>query len=105
MPYFYFYPISPNRILILVSNLIALAPNYIFGFDKKIFKLPSYCGSTNVSRHKVSKIYEGDVRKINAIIAHESTEGFILHDEEHVSVDRFEEEYANWEQNNGSAWI
>ncbi len=96
MPFLYFCPISPQRVLIMVTNILRSAPEHFWGFDKDLFKFPRYCDGQNASRHKVCKVYEPDVRKINSIISDSSTEGYIFRNQERVSIDIFEEIYAEW---------
>ena len=102
MPFISFFPISPERVLIMITNIMKDAPNCVFGFDKELFKFPNYCDGWNASRHKVRKVYEDDVKKINSIIADSSTEGYLLRDKDHVSSDKFNEIYMDWKEHSAS---
>lgn len=97
MPFISFFPISPERVLIMVTNIMKEAPDSVFGFDKNLFRFPHYYNGQNASIHKVCRIYEDDVKKVNSIIA-DSSDSYIFRDKNKVSIDSFEEIYSDWKE-------
>ncbi len=72
------YPISPSRILFIVTYGVAnnVEQRYL-PFNKKILKFPFYDSDNNV-HIKVQRIYEKDVENINEFIIKRSQQGYIF---------------------------
>lgn len=83
-PIFDYYPLSPNRILIVASNGVEAAPRSVKKFRDDLLKPPKRKDGT-ISIH-VNKIYEADVSRINEDIMKHSQIGFAFKDIDHVTL-------------------
>ncbi len=70
------YPISPTRMIILVSDGAYKSPQEVIGFDKSILRKP-YIDSKNLIHINVKKMYDQDVERINNEIIKCSHYGYI----------------------------
>lgn len=96
LPIFSYFPISTERVIFQVTNAVVNAERRVSGFDKELFLLPRYVNDRSESRHRVAKMYEADVKKINAITADSSMSGYVFKNKDHVSLGKFEEIYESW---------
>lgn len=79
-----YYPLSPNRILIVASNGVEGAPQSVKKFKDEILKQPRRQSGSIIIR--VKKIYEPDVLDINAEIIKHSQIGLAFQDDERVTL-------------------
>ena len=78
MPMFDFYPISPNRVLVLMPKGVENVNDSIRVIDKTLIKKSLY---NDQSKIKVFKIYEKDVMYINELVIKHSNIGIAFYDE------------------------
>lgn len=82
LPLYHIYPISANRCLLFVEQMIDNVSEVATGFDKKFFHKPSFDRSNNTIRIHVKNIYEPDVKRINQMIYDNASEGVVFQKEE-----------------------
>ena len=82
IPLYHIYPISSNRCLLFVEQMIENVPEVVTGFDKKFFHKPSFDRKNSTIRIHVKNIYEPDVKRFNQMIYENASEGVIFQKEE-----------------------
>lgn len=78
MPMYFYFPISPDRIIVLCSNGVKDAPQSVRMFDKSNLKRPLLSSDKQNLEIKVNKIYEPTVSKINEDIIKHAKSGYII---------------------------
>ena len=78
VPMFDFYPISPERVLVLIPYGVENVEKSIRVIDKTLIKKSLNCDSNSINVHK---IYEKDVLFISNLIIKHSTIGIVFYDE------------------------
>ena len=79
LPIFEYFPLSPDRVLILVGNGVEGAPLSVRMLDDKFFKKPVQITKEKIKIH-VQKIYEPDVVRINKEIIENAKVGVAFKD-------------------------
>lgn len=78
---FSYFPLSPSRILVLISNGVEGVPDDVGFFKKKLCQTPS--DDLNI---KTQKIYKKGIRKINNDIISNSKEGIVFTDKRQINL-------------------
>ncbi len=86
LPMMSFFPISPNRIIIVCNNGVEAARQEVRHFDKSFFNKPHLLKNNVGYKFHVRKIYEPDVRFINDMFYENTKEGIVLYDQERFFV-------------------
>jgi hypothetical protein len=90
------FPLSPDRALFLVYNGVQWVAPAVRGFDMDFLKQPMVAKDGRSEVVKVRKIYETDVRKINAITYNSVKHFFAFRNREAVSIEEFEDIHKLW---------
>ena len=78
-PMYSFYPLSPNRMLVLAANGVQWAGDDVRLFDKSVLVRPfPKAGDRDTIILKVKKIYEPTVRELNELAADTALEGYAM---------------------------
>lgn len=85
LPIYDYFPISPNRVIVLVAEGIENIPQYIKKYPNNNLKRPIDINKTHKKIH-ISKIYQNDVISINDDIIKNSKIGIIYKDEERITL-------------------
>lgn len=75
-----YYPISPDRIIVLVSSGVEYASQDNLDFDKRDIKKPK-----NPYRISVKRVYDDRIKYINSLFLKHSEEGIAFRDIENIS--------------------
>lgn len=81
---FSIFPISSDRILLLVNNGIEGVPKNILAFSDDVLKKPKLNSNKKSIIIRTKKIYENEVRYVNSELIMESNEGFAFRDKNRV---------------------
>ena len=84
IPVMSFYPISPERMLIITYDGVQLARQEVRTFDKSFFSKPYVLSDKKTLRFHVRKMYEKDIKYINDSIYENTKEGCVF-----INEDRF----------------
>ena len=90
------FPISPDRALFLVYNGVQWVAPAVRGFDMDFLKSPTVSNNGRSETIKVKKIYENDVRKVNAITYNSVKKYFAFRDCDAVSIDDYKTIHELW---------
>ena len=83
---FSYFPISPNRIIIIASNGVEGAPLSVRKFDDNILQKPKMSFNRKHLNIHVKKIYESQVNMINNEIIRHSQIGLVFKDADKVRI-------------------
>ncbi len=90
------FPISPDRILILVDNGAIEAPQGVIQINKELLKRPVLLSDGKSIRYPVRKMYEQDVKFINAIVYNAASEIVSIKRIEGTSFDEYPSIFQQW---------
>ena len=92
------FPISSDRVLFMADNMLPLAWNNakLADFEKELKPVPQHSADGKTIRYHVKKIYESDVKLVNAITFDGAEEGVAFKERTKVSLTKYPEIYANW---------
>lgn len=85
VPIYYFYPISPDKMLLMVTNHIDFVAADVRRLDKAKLKGPKRTPDGVHLKYHAEKIYEADVKSINRILWNEAAEGIVYIDPSRVA--------------------
>ena len=86
VPIYYFYPISQNRLIVLVTNYIKDVPRSVANLDcDRTLKGPSKSSDIKHLLFRPAKLYQHDVEWINEMIKKNAKVGVIVKDLERCS--------------------
>lgn len=85
IPIYDYYPISPNRIIILAGNGVIYAPKCIKLFSDSNLKTPVDLGNGLIKIH-VTNVYQNEILAINKDIIKNSNIGIVFKDENNISL-------------------
>lgn len=80
------FPVSPNRVVLLANNGVEGAPQSVSGFSKEVFRRPKLSADRRSIMIHVNKIYEHEVRGLNAVMIKETREGFVFENPSGVTI-------------------
>ena len=81
LPMMHFFPISPERIIVVCNYGVETANQEVRHFDKSFFIKPHVLPNGNGYKFHVRKLYERDVRFINNMFYEHTKEGIVLFDQ------------------------
>ena len=84
IPLFLYFPISPERIIILATSLIKKTPQSAIIIDEALLRMPTV--TNGKMKYTVKKIYEKDVDFINGFAFRTATKGIAFRDEDKVKL-------------------
>lgn len=74
-----FFPLSPKRVLFVVSNGGQSVPGEVLGLRNFIFQPPKYIEETNMLRIRVKKLCTDEVQHLNKEVVNTAQQGFAFH--------------------------
>lgn len=95
MPIYTFFPITPDRVIFQVVNILDIMPEKPSDFDYDFFKRPKISEDRKTIIHHVRKIYEPNIKRLNSIALDSAEEGFVFKNRDNVSIDKFEAIYKS----------
>ena len=90
MPIYYFFPLSPTRCLVLVSDLANDLIERIRFFDRTTIRRPMISADGKTYFLRIRRAYERDVRFINAVQLDNCASGAVMADKEKILIE------TNW---------
>ena len=92
------FPISSDRVLFMADNFLDMAWNNkkLSDFERELKSTPPRSKDGKTVRYHVKKIYESDVKLINAITFDGAEDGLAFKDRAKVSLSEYVEIYENW---------
>ena len=94
------FPISSDRVLFMADNMLPFAWHYakLADFEQGLKTIPQRSADGKTIRYHVKKIYENDVKLVNAITFDGAEEGIAFKDQTKVSLSKYSDIYANWKE-------
>lgn|GEM_PF-2715469 len=85
LPMYSICPISPTRVLLLAANGIEGARESVSGFESSFFRKPSFNPNDKTKRYHLRKIYEDQVKLLNAVTCDAAESGIICKSREQIA--------------------
>lgn len=85
IPMYSIFPISPDRIVLLVANGVEGAPRSVAVLNEEILKKPKLSTNKRLIKIRVKKMYEDEVRYVNSVLIKEAYEGFAFKNKDRVN--------------------
>lgn len=86
IPMYSIFPISPDRIVLLVANGVEGAPRSVAVLNEEILKKPKLSTNKRLIKIRVKKMYEDEVRYVNSVLIKEAYEGFAFKNKDRVNI-------------------
>ncbi len=86
LPLYAIFPLSPKRLLLLVSNGAENAPFSVSRLGRPIFNKPISTLMDGAHKYNIKKVYKVEVEYLNSLIFKYSTEGIIVQDKEEIKI-------------------
>lgn len=92
------FPISSDRVLFMADNILNVVWNNkkLSDFERELKPIPPHSKDEKTIRYHVKKIYESDVKLINAITFDGAEDSVAFKDRSKVSLSEYAEIYKNW---------
>ncbi|MBR4344158.1 MAG: DUF4238 domain-containing protein [Lachnospiraceae bacterium] len=92
------FPISSDRVLFMADNILNVVWNNkkLSDFERELKTIPPRSKDGKTIRYHVKKIYESDVKLLNAITFDGAEDGVAFKDRSKVSLSEYAEIYKNW---------